>query len=272
MYGKIFESMYHGTLAGNWKALITFQQMIVLSNDEGIIDMTPHAISNITGIPLEIIEEGIKYLEQPDIYSRTPDHEGRRIERLDEHRPWGWIVLNKVKYKRLASREEKKAADRERLAAKRNAEKPNKINNVAACRTVSPHVADVAHTDTDTDTKERVRAPKKKKTTLPPEFSISESIKDWAVKKGHTRLADHLEAFVEKCTAHNYQYVDWDAAFKTAVRQDWAGLNNKKERADNYNNNVKALANKLGMTAKPGESWEQFGIRVRRENEARLRP
>lgn len=152
MYGKIFESMYHGTLAGNWKALITFQQMIVLSNDEGIIDMTPHAISNITGIPLEIIEEGIKYLEQPDIYSRTPDHEGRRIERLDEHRPWGWIVLNKVKYKRLASREEKKAADRERLAAKRNAEKPNKINNVAVCRTVSQPVADVAHTNTDTYT------------------------------------------------------------------------------------------------------------------------
>ena len=59
MYGKIFQSMYDGTISVNWKGLVTFQQMIVLCDSEGVIDITPPALSNRTRIPLEIIEEGI---------------------------------------------------------------------------------------------------------------------------------------------------------------------------------------------------------------------
>ena len=101
MYGKIFEQIYDGTLVANWKALVTFQQMIVLCDADGTIDMTPQAISSRTGIPLEIIGEGISYLEQEDPYSRSPDENGKRITRLDEHRPWGWSIVNHGKYKSL---------------------------------------------------------------------------------------------------------------------------------------------------------------------------
>ena len=88
MYGKIFKSIYDGTLADHWQALITFQQMIVLCDSEGIIDMTPAAISRRTGIPLEHIDEGIKFLEKPDPHSKTTDEDGRRIVLIDDHRPW----------------------------------------------------------------------------------------------------------------------------------------------------------------------------------------
>ena len=73
--------MYDGTLYGNWKALVTLQQMIILCDMDGFVDMTPQAIAARTGIPLEIIRTGITALEEPDPYSRTPDLEGRRIER-----------------------------------------------------------------------------------------------------------------------------------------------------------------------------------------------
>jgi len=149
MYGKLFEQMYDGTLAENWQALITFQQMIILCDDSGVIDLTPSAISRRTGIPIEHIKAGIKTLESDDPYSRTPDENGRRIVRLDDHRPWGWKIVNHQKYKQMASYEDKKKADRERIAAKRE---KGKSQTVATCRSESQTVADVAHTDTDTNT------------------------------------------------------------------------------------------------------------------------
>jgi len=149
VYGKIFNSMYDGTLVANWEALITFQQMIVLADDVGVIDMTPHALSNRTGIPIEIIEKGLELLESDDPHSRSPAQNGRRIERLDNHRPWGWKIVNYMHYRQLASHEEKKNADAQRLRNKREA---SKNGDVAKCRKVSQPVADVAHTDTDTDT------------------------------------------------------------------------------------------------------------------------
>jgi len=164
MYGKVFDSMYEGSLYGQWEAIVTMQQLIVIADQHGVVDMTPAAIAGKTSIPIEIITKGIELLESPDEYSRTPDQEGRRIERLDEHRPWGWSIVNYLKYRQRGTREEKKQADRDRLANKRNATKANKNAHVAKCRKesrsvatnsevsqVSQCVADVAHTDTDTD-------------------------------------------------------------------------------------------------------------------------
>lgn len=168
MFGKIFESMYDGTLADNWQALVTFQQMIVLADEKGVVDMTPGSLARRTGIPLEIIKAGLAVLEAPDEYSRSPECDGRRIELLDEHRPWGWRVVNSKKYRDLSSREEKRAADRQRIAERRAQEKAGQEDKpepeqpatesdmsqgVAECRDESQTVADVAHTDTDTDTK-----------------------------------------------------------------------------------------------------------------------
>jgi len=67
--------------------------------------------------------------------------------------------------------------------------------------------------------------PKKQKTTLPPDFSISESVRKWAAEKGFKRLDEHLEAFKAKCMAKGYEYIDWDSAFREAIRTDWAKLN-----------------------------------------------
>jgi len=77
MYGKLFTQMYDGTLAtkGPWQALVTFQQMLILCDKDGVIDMTPEAISRRTTIPIEIIEIGIPALEEVDPASRSPELE-----------------------------------------------------------------------------------------------------------------------------------------------------------------------------------------------------
>jgi hypothetical protein len=144
MYGKIFDTIYDGTLYGHWEAIVTFQQFIVLSDADGVVDMTPHAMAARTSIPLEILFKGIKILEQPDPYTRTPGEDGRRIILMDDHRPWGWVIVNHAKYKAMRNADQKREADRVRIAEKRK-----QIKNVAI---TSQCVANVAHTDTDTDT------------------------------------------------------------------------------------------------------------------------
>jgi uncharacterized phage protein (TIGR02220 family) len=149
MYGKVFDSIYDGTLYGHWEAIVTMQQMIVLASPDGVVDMTPQAMAARTSIPLDIIQKGLKVLAEPDPYTRTPGEDGRRIVLMDEHRPWGWRLVNHGKYMRLRNIAQKREADRVRIAAKRNQNK-----DVA---TVSQPVANVAHSDSysDTDSKNK---------------------------------------------------------------------------------------------------------------------
>jgi len=108
VYGKIFDSIYDGTLVEDWRALVTFQQMIILSDSQGTIDITPRALSRRTGIPIEHIEAGIHVLESPDPYSRSPEEEGRRIVRLDSHRDWGWKIVNHSSYRNMKDHEDRR--------------------------------------------------------------------------------------------------------------------------------------------------------------------
>lgn len=125
MYGKIFESMYDGSLAtvGPWQALVTFQQMIVLADRWGVVDMTAESLSRRTTIPLDIITPGIAALEQPDSHSRDPGLDGRRIVRLRENTAWGWRIVNHAKYRALRTAEERRAYQREWQSRKRAQDK-----------------------------------------------------------------------------------------------------------------------------------------------------
>lgn len=113
MYGKIFDSIYDGSLYGQWQGIVTLQQMIVLCDQEGFVDMTPQALAARTSIPLEIITKGIEILMQPDQYSRTEGADGKRIEPIDPRRPWGWKIVNYGKYREMRTVEDRREYMRE---------------------------------------------------------------------------------------------------------------------------------------------------------------
>jgi hypothetical protein len=122
MYGKLFAQMYDGTLAtkGPWQALATFQQLIILADKHGTVDMTADAIARRTTFPLEVIQLGLSELEKPDPDSRTPDEEGRRIVRLSDSRPWGWQIVNHAHYRALRSEDERRDYHRKYYRDKRS--------------------------------------------------------------------------------------------------------------------------------------------------------
>lgn len=255
MYGKIFDSMYEGTLYGHWEAIVTLQQMLVLCDSAGNIDMTPQAIAARTSIPLDIISKGLAILAEPDQYSRTPGEEGRRIVLLDDHRPWGWRIVNHAKYQKLKSRAEKMEADRARIAEKRNTNK-NKV--VADSRTESHVVADVAHAATDAATNKKAeRSPSGSRLTLTDcpqdwkDFCQAER-SDLDPEQTFQRFRDFWIAKPGK----DGRKLDWLATWRNWVRNEKAGrANSSGPPWWASNEGIDAKARELGIVAPKGASY-----------------
>lgn len=87
------------------------------------------------------------------------------------------------------------------------------------------------------------RKPKTQKTTVPENFEISEQVRIWATSKNFGDLEQHLEYFVSKAAANGYKYADWDAAFKTAIRDDWAKLRTPRYPNQGYQSAAQQTAN-----------------------------
>lgn len=85
--------------------------------------------------------------------------------------------------------------------------------------------------DEDVCEDEGVGGPRKRVKTrkhpIPADFVISDRVKEWAAKKGHTRLVERFDHFVGAAKARGYEYADWDEAFMNAIRDDWAKFNGK---------------------------------------------
>jgi len=86
---------------------------------------------------------------------------------------------------------------------------------------------DKCNTEQSREEQSRADVPAKKSsknTSIPKDFSVSEQVKLWAEKNGHTKLNERLNHFILCCEAKNYQYSNWDSAFRKAISDDWAKL------------------------------------------------
>ena len=213
--------MYRGTLYGQWEAIVTFQQFIVLSDADGIVDYTPPAIASITSIPLEIIQKGIEVLSKPDPYSRTPDCEGRRIELIDAHRPWGWVIVNHSKYQRLQDSDTVRAQTKERVRKHRELK-----------RTVTDGNGEKRHTDTDTDTDtttetDRAQQQRSRGSRLPSDWKPSELLEAWAVRERPDLDIPSVSAkfrdYWLAVPGHRGSKLDWEATYRNFIRSEKQG-------------------------------------------------
>ena len=123
MFAKVFSQILESSLAEDFRVRLVFEDLLKLCDLNGVVDMTPEAIARRTNVPLEIVLTGIEALEKPDPRSRTPDAEGRRLVRLDDHREWGWMIVNHAHYRSIASEEQRreKTASRVRVFREKNA-------------------------------------------------------------------------------------------------------------------------------------------------------
>lgn len=129
MYAKVFQQILDSSIAEDWQTRHVFEDLLKLCDLNGVVDMTPESISRRTNVPLDIVQKAIGILESADPRSRNPDHDGRRIVRLDPHRDWGWIIVNYQHYRNLVSEEQRREKTRSRVAKFREKTQQNGISN-----------------------------------------------------------------------------------------------------------------------------------------------
>ncbi len=115
MYAKVFGQIFDSSIADNYQLRHFFMDLLVLADCNGVVDMTLTAISARTRIPLEAVTNFIKLLESPDEQSRTADYNGRRIIKFDEHRSWGWVIVNYANFREIATDSERRERTKERV-------------------------------------------------------------------------------------------------------------------------------------------------------------
>ena len=225
MYAKLFASIYQGTLRGNTHGLVVFTNLLAHADASGWVDIHPRAIAEEVGLSLAEVQKALLELEAPDPDSRSPEQEGRRILRMDEHRSWGWIIVNHGKYRAIRNEEDRR--EQNRLAQKRFRDK--KLEDSKHSKPRKPMSAQAeaeaeAEAEEINTKKSRAPRPASKKTQMPENFAISDRVRAWAAENKHGQLEQHLASFRISCKAKGYAYADWDAAFMNAIRNNWAKL------------------------------------------------
>lgn len=126
LYARVFTQILDSSIAEDYTLRHIFEDLLkVCEFRTGVVDMTRQALSRRLNVPLELLNDCINRLESPDPASRDSDYEGRRIERLDSHRDWGWKILNWEKYERIRV----KASGAERAARFRDRQKSEAITD-----------------------------------------------------------------------------------------------------------------------------------------------
>lgn len=107
LYARVFVKILDSSIAEDFQMRHVFEDFLKLADHKtGVVDMTRYALSRRLNIPLDTLNIEIEKLESPDAASRDPDFDGRRIERIDPHRDWGWRILNWGKYEDVKTKAE----------------------------------------------------------------------------------------------------------------------------------------------------------------------
>lgn len=117
MYCKLFASLYQGTLRGKSDEILVFTNLLAHCDASGHVDKHFRAIAEETGLEIDRVKSALLVLEAPDEESRSPEADGARIQRVDEHRAWGWVIVNYGKYRAIKNEEDRR--EQNRLAQER---------------------------------------------------------------------------------------------------------------------------------------------------------
>ncbi len=105
LYARVFLQILDSSIAEDFTVRHVFEDFLKLADHKsGVVDMTRQSLSRRLNVPMETLNLAIEKLESPDPASRDVSFEGRRIERLDEHRDWGWVILNWGKYEAVRTK------------------------------------------------------------------------------------------------------------------------------------------------------------------------
>jgi hypothetical protein len=122
-FTKLFGSLIHSTI---WReknhVRLVWITMLAMVNRHGVVEASLPGVADAARVTIEECEDAIAKLSSPDPYSRSKDHDGRRITTVDG----GWRLLNYETYRKRMSQEDQreKAAERQQRFRDNHPERP----------------------------------------------------------------------------------------------------------------------------------------------------
>jgi hypothetical protein len=108
-YTKLFHSILDSTI---WQASkeerLVWITMLAMVDCDGVVRASVPGLADRAKVTLKECEGALAQFQKPDKWSRTKDHDGRRIKEVDG----GWLLLNHEKYRRLMSAEDRREYQR----------------------------------------------------------------------------------------------------------------------------------------------------------------
>lgn len=130
-YTKLFHSILDSSIwQESHQTRIVWVTMLAMADQHGEVQAAVPGLAKRAGVTIAEAEQAIATLSAPDTYSRTPDHEGRRIAKIDG----GWEILNHAKYRHAASLEDRKEKAAERAKRFRDKNKPKEVQPCVTVR------------------------------------------------------------------------------------------------------------------------------------------
>ena len=126
MYAKLFADIRQSSIwAEDSDTRIVWITLLTMADKDGLVRARATGVSIQSRVPLAKVRAALKLFQEPDPDSRSKEHDGRRIEEIDD----GYLVLNYPKYRDCVSEQDRreKAAERQkRFRERKKAENRNK--------------------------------------------------------------------------------------------------------------------------------------------------
>lgn len=203
-FTKLFNSLITSSVwSEDDKTRIVWITMLALCDKDGLVQASLPGLANAARVSIPDVEVAIEKLSSPDKYSRTKEHDGRRIVLTDG----GWYVVNYSAY-------------RDRARADHRREKLNEYqrNYLARAKDKQEPPPPAAQEPAPEPKKQE---PKGKAFMRPTEVEVAE----YAMSIRFSRLANHPEEFVDFYESKGWmvgknKMKDWKAAVRTWARSD----------------------------------------------------
>ena len=148
-FTKLFSTIVDSTV---WReemhVKVVWITMLAKANRNGDVLASVPGLADAARVSLDQCVEALARLSAPDAWSRTKEHEGRRIVEVDG----GWRLLNYPKYRELRDADERRIQTREAVRRYRAKEKANPIT-VSTSKHGKPRKAQAeAETEAETTT------------------------------------------------------------------------------------------------------------------------
>lgn len=257
-FTKLFSSITESTIwTEDHPTRLTWITMLAMADRKGRVWASLPGLANRARVTLDEAEAAIKLFLSPDKYSRTSDHEGRRIEPIDG----GWRLLNHEKYRSIRDEEVIKESKRKYINTRRELERD--VENVDRSRHNAEAEAEAEAlpvvTPNKTDTSARPRSVFNK----PKIVDVQMYCRERGNSVDPSAFVDFYESNGWKVGRNAMK--DWRAAVRTwekksSMRQDKF----KPIQTATSEHEIIGLGKKHRIEARPGESMDEYRVRLTR--------